>query len=186
MSGRHKSFFKAILSIRRHLRLQGFLNDYKNPNLPFYSIDLKMELHPDFHNIKRRGEKIFDTRTMQQLKSGVSYSELTKEYVPRTVEEESCVTRRMELSKEKIFEKLLKTAQDEVSKHPDDAFLKRYLKSLKSKTASKYSKKSDLLEALGSLEQYVSDLNIEEDFEKLCGDSDTDEENDALEDDVEI
>ena len=182
---RHKSFFKAILSIRRHLRLQGFLNDYKNPNLPFYSIDLKMELHPDFHNIKRRGEKIFD-RTMQQLKSGVSYSELTKEYVPRTVEEESCVTRRMELSKEKIFEKLLKTAQDEVSKHPDDAFLKSYLKSLKSKTASKYSKKSDLLEALGSLEQYVSDLNIEEDFEKLCGDSDTDEENDALEDDVEI
>ena len=41
LSRRYRSSYKATLCLRRFLRKEGFLIDYKNPNLPFYSIDLK-------------------------------------------------------------------------------------------------------------------------------------------------
>ena len=47
-------------------------------------------------------------KCLQDLKSGVSFGDLSKEYVPKTSEEEPSVMRRMELTKDKLYDKLVK------------------------------------------------------------------------------
>ena len=56
---KYDRYYKQVLLIRRQLRKAGFLADYQNAGLAFYSIDMKCEMHPDLHNFKHFGEENF-------------------------------------------------------------------------------------------------------------------------------
>ena len=108
---------------------------------------------------------------------GVPFSELTKEYVPRTAEEEPIVIKRMELTKEKLFEKMVRIVHEEFELHPEDEYLSSLSQDLRNRNAQSYGRKSDLMDSLSILEQYVSDLKSEAEFESLFDpEDDSDEE----------
>ena len=58
-SRRYPKFYKTVLALRQQIRSSGFLIGFDNKNLPFYSSDLKQELHSDRHNFKLAGEEVW-------------------------------------------------------------------------------------------------------------------------------
>ena len=125
--------------------------------------------------------QIFE-KSLQQLKTGVPFSELTKEYVPRTAEEEPIVIKRMELTKEKLYEKMVRIVHKEFELHPEDEYLSNLSQELRNRNAQSYNRKSDLMDSLSTLEQYVSDLKSEAEFVSLfdqCASEDDSDEEEA-------
>ena len=127
-------------------------------------------------------------KCLQDLKSGVSFGDLSKEYVPKTSEEEPSVMRRMELTKDKLYDKLVNIVQSETEVYPDDEYLGDMLQHLRKKTSQNYGTKSDILDSISSVEQYILDLKSEREFESLIRGSDSednDEEDENLCDEIE-
>ena len=79
-------------------------------------------MHPDFHNIKLRGEINFKAN-IEELKSGVSYGDLTKAYVPKTPEEQAKVEARQQMTKEQLFTKLDHDVKEALIEFPNDEFI---------------------------------------------------------------
>ena len=83
--------------------------------------------------------------------------------------------RRMELSKDKLFEKLVTTVNDQMKRYPEDDYLKDIFSSLKNKSSSSFGKKSDLVNVISLLDQYMYDLKVGTDYDDLL-DLDSDDE----------
>ena len=109
------------------------------------------------------------------MKNGVPLENLSKEYVPRFAGEEDVIMRRMELSKDKLFEKLVTTVNDQMKRYPEDDYLKDIFSSLKNKSSSSFGKKSDLVNVISLLDQYMYDLKVGTDYDDLL-DLDSDDE----------
>ena len=84
----------------------------------------------------------------------------------------------MELSKEKLFEKLQNTLTTEINNYPDDDFLNDCINSLEKKTAQSYGKKTDLIDALSAVEQHVNDLKVKDEFDTYFEESDSEDDED--------
>ena len=142
------------------------------------------ELHPDFHNIKLNGERVkilisnsdylqifynlqIFGNTLDELKAGVGFGDLTKEYVPKTKEEESKVELRKQLTKEKLFENLRKDVNEALENHPGDTFLLDLSEDLKRKSSKRFNPKSKLVDLQSVVSQYLEDLKAESEFNEI-------------------
>jgi len=163
---RYRASYKSTMVLRKLLRTRGYLVDFENPNQPFYSIDLQMEPHPEYHNMKLSGEQIFSD-CLDQLKSGVDFGDLTNQYVPKTLEDEYNVAKRTELSKEKLFENVKKTVIEALKNFPSDSVLSDIYKELSKKTFQSYNPKSKLKDLQGKVDQHLDDLNNDKEFSDL-------------------
>ena len=118
---------------------------------------LLQEMHPDFHNIKIRGEMNFE-KNMQELKSGVAFCDLSKIYVPKTLEEQAKVQARQQLTKEQLLRKLKSDVFEALSEFPVDDYLSDLSLKLEGKTSSSFKSKSDLVEISAELIEHLDNL----------------------------
>ena len=170
--------YKQVLSIRSQMRRAGFLSDYGNPKLPFYSIDLQTELHPELHNFKLLGEENF-LKALEHLSLGKSYTTLPCKVQPKTVEEEEKINKRNELSKEELHKHTLAEIKRVLGQKDDDLFLLDSLNNLQKKKPQSYNPKSVLVELCSKVEQYIQNLIIEDVVSSECNDEDKEDENEG-------
>ena len=121
------------------------------------------ELHPNFHNIKQRGEEIYE-KTLEELKSGVDYCDLTAEYVPKTTDEEKIVLQRTEQTKKKIFENIIIDLEDGLKTFPSDNFLKDLLQDLRKKTFKSFNPKKKLLDLQLRVSEHLENITADKEF----------------------
>ena len=110
---------------------------------------------------------------MGELKSGIGYSDLSRDYVPKTMEEESIVEKRKQLTKDKLFELLLETASNALEENPGDSFLSELCDDLKKKAPKNFSLKSKLVELYSVVSKYIEDITAEKEFGDILLESDS-------------
>ena len=170
---KYEKYYKQVLAVLSHLRKSGFLGDYTNILQPFYSLDLKTELHPNLHNYKLWGEENFD-KALEHLAAGKSYTTLPCRVQPKTLAEEEKILKRNELSKEELHKHAISNIRKALDNHKEDAFLLDNLEILERKKAQSFSPKSVLSELCSKIEQYVENLLINTQISDLvCDDGDT-------------
>ena len=163
---RYQKFFKQVLLIRSHLRKKGFVADYKNPKLPFFSLDLTTEMHPELHNFKLVGDQNFRD-ALEHLSLGNAYTSLPCRVQPKTLEEEEKITKRNELSKEELHKKAIRTIKVVLESKVDDQFLQNSLEILQNKKPHSFNPKQTLTELCSRIEQYTEDLMIQDRLSEL-------------------
>ena len=120
-------------------------------------------MHSDFHNIKIRGEANFE-KNIQELKSGVAFSDLSKTYVPKTLEEQSKVEARQQATKEQLFRKLKCDVSEALSNFPADDYLCDLALKLEGKTSNLYKTKNDLVESFAEFVEHLDNLQEQKEF----------------------
>ena len=95
---------------------------------------------------------------LQQLKDGVDFSDLSKEYVPKTVEEESKLEERKQLTKEKLFFKFSSKLKEAISKFQSDDFLNELSEKIEGKTYKSFGTKTELLNLSLTLDHHLDNL----------------------------
>ena len=173
---KYGKLFKQVLSIRSQLRKAGFLSDYGNSRLPFYSIDLKTELHPELHNFKLLGEENF-LKAMEHLSMSHSYTTMPCKVQPKTVGEEERINKRNEQSKEELHKQAILEIKRVLSQKEDDAFLLESLNNLQKKKPQSFNPKAVLVELCSKVEQYIQNLIIEDALLDECDDEEKEVEN---------
>ena len=173
---KYDKYYKQVLLIRSQLRKSGFLADYSNARLPFFSIDLNLEMHPELHNFKHFGEANFSA-SPNHLQEGKSYTSLSCVVQPKTVAEEEKLLKRNALSKEELLKEAMEKIMTALLEREDDVFLRSYLDELQSKKASSFKLKQELIEYVAKVDQYIGDLQLEKNIrEVLVANDDGDEE----------
>ena len=173
---KYDKYYKKVLLIRSQLRKSGFLADYGNARLPFFSFDLKSEMHPELHNFKHFGEANFSA-SLNHLQEGKSYTSLSCVVQPKTVAEEEKLLKRNALSKEELHKEAMEKIEIALMEREDDVFLRSYLDELQSKKASSFKLKQELIEYVAKVDQYIGDLQLEKNIrEVLVANDDGDEE----------
>ena len=72
-------------------------------------------------------------KSIEELKSGKLYSELSNDYVPKTKEDEAKLEARKQLTKEQLFLKLKTNLTEAISEFQNDDFLLKLSEKLKEK-----------------------------------------------------
>ena len=129
-------------------------------------------MHPDFHNIKLRGEINFKAN-IEELKSGVSYGDLTKAYVPKTPEEQAKVEARQQMTKEQLFTKLDHDVKEALIEFPNDEFICDIALKIKGKSSSVFKTKKELVEITTGLVEHVANLVADKEFIMYSPDDDS-------------
>ena len=124
---------------------------------------LFQELHPDFHNLKLRGENIFE-KNLEELKNGTVFSELCNEYVPKTLEDQARVDARKQLTKEQLFSKLTKNIKEAISEFHNDDFLTELSDKIDGKTHKIFRTKNELVELSLSFDQHLDNLVTDREY----------------------
>ena len=178
-SRKYDRYFKQVLLIRRQLRKAGFLADYGNPRLPFFSIDFKWEMHPELHNFKHAGEANFSA-ALKQLADGKGYANLSCMPQPKTVAEEEKLQRRNELSKKELHEQAVEKISIALRENDGDTFLTSSLDELQSRNVNSFKLKKDLIDFLASVDQYIGDLHLEKKIQEVLVSDDLSDDNDSI------
>ena len=170
---RYDKSYKPVLAIRSQIRKSGFLSDFSNSKQPFFSLDLKTEMHPLLHNFKRHGEENF-SEALKHLSLGRSYCTLPCNVQPKTVAEEEKIAKRNELSKDELHKQAIASIKKCLESESDDAFLLNSLKTLENKKPQSFNPKKVLVELCSQIEQYIDNLSIRD----LVADLDHEDEDD--------
>ena len=128
-------------------------------------------MHPDFHNIKIRGEMNFE-KNIQELKSGVAFCDLSKTYVPKTSEEQAKVQARQQLTKEQLLRKLKSDVSEALFEFPLDDYLCELSLKLEGKTSNSFKTKSDLVEICTELVDHLANLVAFKEFNMYIPEND--------------
>ena len=179
---KYEKYYKQVLAVRSHLRKSGFLGDYTNLRQPFYSSDLKTEMHTNLHNYKLWGEENFTT-ALDHLSSDKSYTTLPCRVQPKTLDEEEKILKRNELSKEELHKQAIINIKKALENHSEDAFLLENIESLEKKKPQSFNPKSVLSELCSKIEQYIENIVITthisdlvcdngDNFDSVCDDGD--------------
>ena len=168
---RYEKYYKQVLAIRSHLRKSGFLADYKNARQPFFSLDLKTEMHQELHNFKLFGENNF-WDALKHLSLGKSYSSMPCIVQPKTLAEEEKIAKRNELSKDDLHKQAISSIKKTLESYSDDAFLLSSLEILEKKKAQSFNPKTILIELCSKIEQYIDNLVINDHINDLVCDED--------------
>ena len=163
---KYEKFYKQVLAIRNQIRKSGFLSDFSNPKQPFYSLDLKTEMHPHLHNFKLKGEENFKS-ALEHLATGNGYQNLPCNVQPKTLEEEEKISKRNELSKEELFKNLIQIVKGRLEVDSEDSFLLDTFELLNSKKPQSFNPKSVLVELCSKVNQYIENLVINDIVEDL-------------------
>lgn len=177
-SRKYDKYYKQVLLIRRLLRKSGFLSDHNNARLPFFSTDLKTEMHHQLHNFKHFGEKNFDD-AMAHLRAGKGFCSLLCSPQPKTAEEEDKILKRSVQSKEEIHSQLILSVKQALSVKDCDQYLLSALRELTSKKAQSFNPKQVLLDLSGEIHQYIKNLHINGEIDDLLMDIDEDEDDEV-------
>ena len=172
---KYDRYYKQVLLIRRQLRKAGFLADYQNAGLAFYSIDMKCEMHPDLHNFKHIGEENF-LKALNDLACGKKYTSLSCAPQPKTIAEEVKISKRHELSKEELHRQAKEKIRLALLEKHDDLFLISSLEELSSRKANSFKLKQDLLDFVLRVDQYIDGLKLEKNIKEVLIDEDDDDD----------
>jgi hypothetical protein len=156
---RYDKYYKQVLAIRSQLRKSGYLSDFSNPKQPFFSMDLKTEMHPLLHNFKLHGENNF-SEALKHLSLGMSYCCLPCNVQPKTLAEEEKIAKRNELSKEELHKQAIASIKESLEVESDDPFLKSCLETLEAKKPQSFNPKKVLTELCSQIDQYIENLAI--------------------------
>ena len=177
-----------MLVLRQQIRSCGFLRGFDQASLPFYSSDLKVELHKDLHNFKLTGEEVRRASktsihslvfhqnfrlSLDELRSGKNYTELSVPVVPKTDEESEKAKRKGEKSKEVLFSDLKQTVEEALKTFASDHYLSDLKLSLETKSHKSFNPKDKLVQLVSEVEEHVDNLMF-----KNSGDIDQDESDD--------
>ena len=172
---KYDKYYKQVLLIRSQLRSSGFLADYANPGLPFFSSDLKKEMHPQLHNFKRYGEEKFE-EALDHLAAGKGFDSLMCSPQPKTLEEAEKILRRSELSKDDLHQQAMLSVKEALLMNSSDQFLLSAKIELMNKKAHSFNPKKSLIDYCNKIHQYIENLNVSVVKELLIDDFSSDDE----------
>ena len=177
--------------LRQQIRSSGFLRGFDQASLPFYSSDLKVELHKDLHNFKLIGEEVRRALlssiqslvfyqnfriSLDELKKGKNYTELSVPVVPKTDEESEKTKRKGGKSKEVLFSDLKHTIEEAQSTFASDAYLSDMKLSLEKKSYKSFNPKDKLVRLVSEVEEHIDNLMFKYSGDIEQDDSDIDDE----------
>ena len=103
-------------------------------------------------------------KSIEELKSGKLYSELSNDYVPKTKEDEAKLEARKQLTKEQLFLKLKTNLTEAISEFQNDDFLLKLSEKIEGKNHKKFKTKRELLQLCLSFEHYLENLVTDREY----------------------